>query len=56
MISTMMGDHLGSMHFVFFSVWLWLAEMLGKSDKLAKFFSLAGVSEKLYCEDFRESV
>ena len=42
----MMGDHQGSMHFVFFSVWLRLAEILGK---FINFFSRAGDLEKLNC-------
>ena len=35
-----MGDHLGSMYFVF----LWLVEILGK---FSKFSSSAGISENL---------
>ena len=38
-----MGDHLGSMYFVF----LWLVEILGKLGKFAKFSSSAGISENL---------
>ena len=43
MANCKMGDHLGSMHLVF----LWLAEILGKLDKFAKFVSSAGILEKL---------
>ena len=32
-----MGDHLGSIHFVSFLVWLGLAEILGKLGKFANF-------------------
>ena len=41
-----MGDHLGSIHFVFLSVCLWLAGLLGKVDNLVRFFSWAQIWKK----------
>ena len=44
--STKMGDHLGSIHSIFFQLASRLAEILGRLGKFVKFYYSAGVSEK----------
>ena len=46
---TVMVDYLGPVHFVFISVQLWLAEVLGKLGKFTTNSSSVGASEKLKC-------